>query len=131
MSPDSRPLSPHLQIYRLPLTALLSIAHRISGASLGLAALAIAILFITAAIGESAYAVAHSIFASGPGRVLVWLFVYGFNFHLCNGVRHLVWDGGYALDLKSVDRGAMLVLVVSAVLTIIVMAVSASMRGGL
>ncbi|MFT7212503.1 MAG: succinate dehydrogenase / fumarate reductase cytochrome b subunit, partial [Granulosicoccus sp.] len=28
---DKRPLSPHLQVYKLPLTAYLSIAHRATG----------------------------------------------------------------------------------------------------
>ncbi len=33
---DTRPLSPHLQIYKLPFTALLSVLHRATGIKLSL-----------------------------------------------------------------------------------------------
>src|SRR5207248_1314360 len=118
MSADLRPLSPHLQIYRLPLTAILSIGHRIAGVALGLAAIAISALLVSAATGEAAYHRVHAILASVPGHVLIWLCVFGFHFHLCNGIRHLIWDTGRALDLKSVDRGAAAVLVAAALLTL-------------
>ena len=39
MSESNHPISPHLQIYRLPLTALLSITHRITGVILALGSL--------------------------------------------------------------------------------------------
>ena len=35
---NSRPISPHVQIYRLPLTALLSITHRMTGVVLSFGA---------------------------------------------------------------------------------------------
>ena len=129
MEAHQRPLSPHLQVYRLPLTALLSIAHRFTGVILGMGALGLAILLVAAAMGEASYAAVHGAYTSLLGQLVLWLFVYSLFFHLCNGIRHLIWDGGYALDLRSVDLGATLVLVISVLLTLLVMAMTTLTAG--
>jgi succinate dehydrogenase / fumarate reductase cytochrome b subunit len=50
MDNSNRPISPHLQIYKLPLTARLSISHRITGVflSAGFVLFAAALLLISA-----------------------------------------------------------------------------------
>ena len=53
---ESRPLSPHLQIYRPMLTMMMSIAHRITGAALYFGMLLLAWWLIAAASGPNAYA---------------------------------------------------------------------------
>jgi succinate dehydrogenase / fumarate reductase cytochrome b subunit len=40
-------------------------------------------------------------------------------YHLCNGIRHLVWDTGHALDLRSTYLGGWFVLGGTAALTLI------------
>lgn len=129
MSVSSRPLSPHLQVYRLPLTAILSICHRASGAMLSLGAIVLTALLVSAAIGESQYASLHALISSLPGQIVLWGFVYALYFHLCTGVRHLVWDTGRGLDLKSVDWSSAAVLVISVLLTIATFVVAA-IKGG-
>ena len=49
---DARPLSPHLQVYRLPLTAILSITHRLSGLALALGAAVLVLVLFAAGAGE-------------------------------------------------------------------------------
>jgi succinate dehydrogenase / fumarate reductase, cytochrome b subunit len=129
MSADRRPLSPHLQVYRLPLTAWLSVGHRAAGAALGLVAAVFALLLAAAAMGKEPYDAIHGLITSLPGQIVLWLAIYALYFHLCNGVRHLIWDAGYALDLKSVDRGVAAVLILSVVLTVATFVVSA-LAGG-
>jgi succinate dehydrogenase / fumarate reductase cytochrome b subunit len=90
----NRPLSPHLQIYRLPLTALLSISHRITGLFLCGGLLLLTLLLTLAAIGPEVYESARLWLASLPGQVLLWGFIYALVFHACHGVRHLIWDSG-------------------------------------
>ena len=117
MTGKARPLSPHLQIYRLPLTALLSVTHRLTGLALSFGAvLLIAILFATVA-GPEAYAVAHALAASWPGIIVLVLFTFALYFHLCNGVRHLFWDAGFGFELSTAHASAVATLVVSAAMT--------------
>ncbi len=94
MNQRQRPLSPHLQIYRLPLTGLISISHRISGIFLSLALPALVYLLISIAAGETRYQQMQSALQILPVQILYGLMIYALLLHLCHGVRHLIWDFG-------------------------------------
>ena len=117
MSDSKLPLSPHLQIYRLPLTALLSITHRISGFALTLGSVVLVALLAAAAYSPETYRSILPHLAAWYGQVLLIAFVFALYLHFCNGVRHLFWDAGYGFDLKVVDLTARLAIVVAIVLT--------------
>jgi succinate dehydrogenase / fumarate reductase cytochrome b subunit len=52
-----------------------------------------------------------------PGRLLLLAIVLSFYFHLCNGIRHLFWDAGLGLELRSTYRSGYLVVVATLALT--------------
>lgn len=112
-----RPLSPYLQIYRLPLTAVLSITHRISGVVLTLGLLLMAALLMAAAEGAECYEPVRIFLGSTLGRSLLWAWLYALFFHLCHGLRHLIWDAGHCYDKAVLNRHAGLELAVSVILT--------------
>lgn len=118
MSNPKHPLSPHLQIYRLPLTALLSIAHRITGVIL--AAGSLLLIWVLAGAAESAetYESIMLHLVSWYGQIFLLGFVFSLYLHFCNGVRHLFWDVGYGFELETVDLTAKLAIAVAIVLTI-------------
>lgn len=120
MRADTSPLSPHLQVYRFPLTVILSITHRATGALLGLGALLLLYVLISAAAGESSYQSAHGFVVSWFGQLVLFLWTFALFFHFCNGIRHLVWDVGIGLQRDVVDKTAVAVLIVSIVLTLLV-----------
>ena len=111
---QERPLSPHLQVYRLPLTAILSISHRITGVLLaaGLLAMSASLLAI-AALGPAAWDPLRAIYASLPGQLAVWLYVCALCFHTCHGIRHLLWDAGHRLDRSRQFRDNLIELLLS------------------
>lgn len=120
MANNNRPTSPHLQIYRLPLTAKMSISHRITGVLLS-AGLLLTVLFLTAlAGGQSSWNIAHDILANGLGQLVLFGFTLVLNYHLCNGIRHLFWDIGHGFSLEAASRANKLVLAGSVVLTLLV-----------
>lgn len=112
-----RPLSPHLQIYRFPLTVVLSITHRITGALLALGNVALVVWLAAAAAGGGAYQTLHGWFASAPGTVALVAWSAMLYFHLCNGVRHLFWDAGRGFTLRAVDATSFATLAAAAALT--------------
>jgi len=118
MSNSKHPTSPHLQIYRLPLTALLSITHRITGVILALGC--VILVFILAAAAESADAYQALIphLDSWYGQIFLLGFIFSLYLHFCNGVRHLFWDVGYGFELETVDLTAKLAIVLAIILTI-------------
>ncbi|MDD2767273.1 MAG: succinate dehydrogenase, cytochrome b556 subunit [Methylococcus sp.] len=103
----SRPLSPHLQAYRLPLTALLSITHRITGVVLSLGLVGLVLALFAIAQGPAAYGAVHASLSSPWGGVVLWAWIAALIFHLVHGVRHLFWDTGRGYSLTSLNRYAL------------------------
>jgi len=70
MTPQSKqPLSPHLQIYRLPLSAILSITHRATGVILALGAMILVLILSTAANSPETYATTHQQLDTWYGQI--------------------------------------------------------------
>lgn len=117
MKPTIRPLSPHLQIYRWQISSILSILHRASGAVLGMSTLLGAWWLIVLASGPDAYATLHGFFSSLGGKIVLVAVTWALFYHLCNGIRHLVWDAGFGFDLGTMARTGWAVIVSSVALT--------------
>jgi succinate dehydrogenase / fumarate reductase cytochrome b subunit len=119
MKPANRPLSPHLQIYRWQLTSVLSIIHRATGLLLGAGTVVLVWWLVAAASGPEAYDGVEYFLGSWLGLLLLFGWTLSVFYHLCNGIRHLVWDTGHSLDLKSTYIGGWLVIGGTAALTFI------------
>ena len=130
MPNENKPLSPHLQIYRLPLTALLSISHRFTGAFLGLGALLLIAVLAAAASGSDAYESVHVLVTSWLGQLLLLLWTLALYFHLCNGIRHLIWDAGYGFELDAAQKSSWSVLFVAGLLTLSTWGLALMVQGG-
>ena len=106
----SRPLSPHLSVYRFGYTMTLSILHRLTGLALSAGILMLAGWLVVLAWSESAYRP----LTSGAGaillRVVLAMWLVAFVYHLANGVRHLFWDAGLGLEKLQARRSAKLVI---------------------
>ena len=114
-----RPLSPHLQIYRWSLTMAMSILHRATGVANAAGLLIIAWWLVAAASGDAAYNTFRAFAGSPIGLLLLFGWSAAFYYHLANGVRHLVWDTGRALDIASADRSGVIALIAAGVMTVV------------
>ncbi|MGK0172197.1 MAG: succinate dehydrogenase / fumarate reductase cytochrome b subunit [Gammaproteobacteria bacterium] len=102
MASSSRPISPHLSVYKPQLTSVLSITHRATGVFLSAGLVPLAYWLVGLAMGPTAYANAQEVLGSIWGRVALFLWTFAFFYHMCNGIRHLFWDAGMGFDLKMV-----------------------------
>lgn len=112
-----RPLSPHLQVYRLPLTALMSITHRITGASLAIGTILVTAFLISAASGQAQYDVVMGLATSLFGQIILFLWSAALYFHMCNGIRHMFWDTGRFLEKDKAMRANYVVLLMAFIMT--------------
>ena len=126
----ARPLSPHLQVWRWHITMLTSILHRVTGVALYVGALIAAAWAIALARGPDCYAQFKGLLGSAPGKVVMFGLTAALFYHLANGVRHLVWDTGHGLDVKSANASSVLVLAFAAAATLAVWGI-AGMTGAL
>jgi succinate dehydrogenase / fumarate reductase cytochrome b subunit len=114
MKAKQRPLSPFMigPYYKPQMTSLMSIAHRASGVFLSVVGAPLLLWWIMAvAAGPEAYESLVSFFGGLPGRLLLAASLLALFYHLFNGIRHLVWDTGRALDIRSAYTAGWLVLI--------------------
>jgi succinate dehydrogenase / fumarate reductase cytochrome b subunit len=108
-TPRERPLSPHLQIWRWHITMATSIAHRATGVALYVGVLIAAAWAIALAQGPDAYASFKAVMGTPIGLLVMLGLTLSYFYHLANGIRHLVWDSGRGLDVKTADATAIVV----------------------
>jgi len=116
----SRPQSPNIQIYRPQLTSVLSIANRISGVVLSIAAIGLVVWLVAVAAGPQAYVPLQGLLASTIGQIALFGTTFAVFLHLCGGIRHLAWDAGYGFELRTIYASGWAVVAASAVLTMAV-----------
>ena len=117
MSNTGRPLSPHLSIYRWPITMVLSILHRMTGVAMSLGLVVLAAWLMQAAAGPEAYLGFTTAMSTFVGKLGLVAWSFAFFFHAANGIRHLVWDTGRGFDKRQADRSAWIVVGFAALAT--------------
>ena len=118
-SGNKRPLSPHLTIYRPQITSVTSILNRITGNALLLGALLMVAWLLAAATSESWFARIDWLLTSWLGDLVMTLSLWALWYHALGGLRHLIWDAGYGLDLPTAERLGWGVIAGSVLLTLI------------
>lgn len=115
----TRPLSPHLQIYRPQWTWVPSILHRMAGVGLMLGGVLVVWWLLAAAAGPQAFATADGLITSWLGHLVLLGLTWALAYHFLNGVRHLVWDLGYGFEVETAERSAQATVAGSVVLTVL------------
>ena len=118
--PVARPLAPHLQIYRWPITMGTSILHRITGVGLAMGTLLMTWWLVAASNGPDSYAVFETAAAHWFGRLVLFGFTLALVYHAMNGVRHLLWDAGIGLNLQAANRSGLIVYGLTLVTTVLI-----------
>lgn len=115
----NRPLSPHIQVYRLPITAYASILTRVAGNALIVGAMFLAWWLVGLAEGGGCWETVNWLATSWLGK-LVWLgSIWALWYHLLGGVRHLIFDAGYGLELEQAELTAKIAIIGSVILTVL------------
>ena len=112
-----RPLSPHLQIYRLPLPALMSISHRLSGVMLSTGTIFVAVWLMMLAAGETSFALAQSVVGHPLSQLVLFGYSVALFYHACNGVRHLFWDAVIGVNIPAIYASGRVAIALAIVLT--------------
>lgn len=114
---NNRPTSPHLTIYKKQISSVLSIVHRITGIGLFLGLSLLVWYFILLAFSNFN----HEYLQCLKGNLLkISLILVSFSwfYHLCNGVRHLIWDSGHCFSVQAINFTGWLVVICSTIFTL-------------
>lgn len=116
---NNRPMSPHLQIYKLPITGIISITHRITGICLTVGLSGLVLMLLQIKNGMLSYLKMQTLLHTLPVEIILIGFIYALMFHLCHGIRHLVWDIGKSFSRETLTRHAQWELFASFLLTVL------------
>ncbi len=125
----SRPLSPHLQIYRPLFTMVMSIVHRVTGVALYFGM----VLFVWWLLAAASSVSAFDTFTGLAGSIIGMLILFGFTWamlhHAFGGIRHFIWDFIRGFGPNERILLAKLTLAGSIILTIVVWAIGLGLKG--
>jgi succinate dehydrogenase / fumarate reductase cytochrome b subunit len=116
----TRPLSPHLGVYKFKYTLVTSIVHRLTGVGLS-AGLLLLVYWLTAVAGGARAQARASAMLSLPLMKLFYAaLIAAYCYHLAAGIRHLIWDTGRGLEREQSRRSAWLIALASVCLMLLV-----------
>jgi succinate dehydrogenase / fumarate reductase, cytochrome b subunit len=117
----TRPLSPHLSVYRMSrYTLATSIANRFTGVALSAGLLLLVYWLMAVAGGAGSYARAMRVLSLPLAKLVYAALIVAFSYHLIAGLRHLVWDTGHGLERAQSRQSAWLVVTVSLILMLVI-----------
>ncbi len=125
----TRPLSPHLDVYKWQVQMLTSILHRATGIALVAGMLGLVWGLVALAGGEKSWAAFAACAGSLLGKLVLLGFSWALAYHLINGVRHLVQDAGHGYAIPDFVRSSWISIIGSVLLVVVVWAI-VLMRGG-
>lgn len=115
----NRPLSPHLQVYRLPIAAITSIMTRITGHALVAGILLIVWWLAAAVTSPGAFACADWVMRSWIGFIVMTGAMWSLWYHLLAGLRHLFYDAGHGMEIESARKSSNAIIAGSVILAVI------------
>lgn len=125
----ARPLSPHLQIYRFPMTGVMSIIHRVTGGALYFGTLLLVVWLVSAALPAEQFDFVNGIYGSWFGQLVLFGYTWALMHHMLGGIRHFIWDTGAMLEKHTATKLAWATLAGSVTLTLLIWVVGYMARG--
>ncbi|MFV2093211.1 MAG: succinate dehydrogenase, cytochrome b556 subunit [Hyphomicrobiales bacterium] len=123
-----RPLSPHIQIYKMMPSMIISMSNRLSGMALYFGSLLLAWWLLAAASGPQAYETFQWAAGSIIGRLVLFGFTWALINHMFGGFRHLYWDTGRGFEVPTLEAMARVSFIGGFVVTVILWIIGYAVR---
>ena len=120
----TRPLSPHLQVWRWHITMAASIFTRATGVALYVGLFVVVAWAVSLASGPDAYAAFMGLMASWLGKLVLFGLTVSIFYHLAAGLRHLAFDSGAGFEPKTANMTAVLCMAFGVVATLVIWALA-------
>lgn len=114
-----RPVNLDIATLKLPVTAYVSILHRVSGVFL-FAGVAVLLWMLDASLSsQDGFNSVRELATSPVFQGILWVVLAALAYHTVAGIRHLIMDFGIGESLKGGQLGAKLALVIAIVLIVL------------
>ena len=115
-----RPMSPHLQVYRWPITMATSILHRVSGCAVAVGTLLLTWWLVAAATSNQAFDTVQWFIGSPVGLFCLFGWTVALMYHFFNGIRHLAWDVGFGFEKQEYTLSSWAVLIATGTSSVLI-----------
>ena len=120
---SSRPLSPHLSVYKMHPGMVMSGLHRITGLALTVGLLLLVWWLVAAAAGPDSFAVVQGVLGTWIGKLALLGWTFSIFYHLGTGIRHIGYDLGLFLGKEGSVYAGWVVVVAALGLTALAWAI--------
>lgn len=116
---NNRPVNLDLSTVKFPITAIVSITHRVSGVALLAGVIVLLWMLDTSLSSEAGFNEIKSIFTAPLAKLILWVVLAALAYHCVAGVRHLIMDLGVGETLEGGKQGAVIAIVCSVILIVL------------
>jgi succinate dehydrogenase / fumarate reductase, cytochrome b subunit len=114
-----RPVNLDISTIQLPLAAITSITHRISGVIVFVGLAGLLWVLDSSLSSESDFTAVGSFLASGFAKFILWGVLTALAYHMVAGCKHLLLDLGFGESKEAAPVGAKVTLAISGVLAVL------------
>lgn len=114
-----RPVNLDLTTLSLPLSAITSFLHRVSGIFLFIGSAFMVWMLHKSLASPADFAAAQNVMEHGLAKFITWGLLSSLAYHLVAGIKHLIMDAGIGETKEGGKLGAQITLVISVVLFIL------------
>lgn len=115
----NRPVNLDLSTIKLPITAYVSILHRISGVVMLVGILILLWMLDLSLASAEGFAFLQEVLESSIAKLILWGVLSALAYHFAAGIKHLIMDLGVGETLEGGKLGAKIALACAAVLIIL------------
>lgn len=115
----NRPVNLDISTIKLPITAYVSILHRISGVFLFAGVAVLLWMLGTSLNSPEGFEQVKALAGSPLCQAVLWVVLAALAYHMVAGIRHLIMDFGVGESLEGGQLGAKLVIVLAAALIVL------------
>ena len=114
-----RPVNLDLQTFHFPITAIASIAHRVSGVATFFSVTILLWLLSLSLASEEGFLLATDMMNRFFGKFVLWGILTFLAYHIVVGIRHMIMDFGYFEDLEKGAASAKVAFIITAFLSVL------------
>lgn len=118
VSKDKRPVNLDIGSMQLPITAYVSITHRLSGVFLFLVSGLMVWALDMSLRSEEGFNSVSATLAMPVSKAILWLIASALSYHALSGVKHIIMDFGIGETMQGGVTGARIVIVLAIALAV-------------
>lgn len=119
VSKDKRPVNLDIGSMKLPITAYVSISHRLSGVFLFIVSGLLVWALDRSLASEQTFNALADTLSTPVAKAIMWAVATAMSYHALSGIKHIIMDFGIGETMEGGVRGAQIVIALAIILAVV------------